>query len=263
MRKAKTIAIIGGGLSGALTAYHLVRNHVPARVVVIEPRHELGLGLAYSTPSLQHLLNVPAGKISALPDQPENFLHWSHAQYDLEMRETDFAPRAIFGKYIQSLLASVSGIEHLETSAATCQVKRDEVILGLANHTTLVADAVVIATGNFDPAMLPGIAPETLNNGMYCHSAWEDATYAKLPPDAPVALIGSGLTAIDVILRLRELQHRGIVSVVSRNGRFPNRHATYESLPGPVIAGNPPATARELLRFVHQAIKAVEAVLAE
>jgi uncharacterized NAD(P)/FAD-binding protein YdhS len=96
----KTIAIVGGGVSGALTAYHLVRNGAPARVILVDPRTELGLGLAYSTPSYQHLLNVPAGKISALPDQPDHFLRWLQRYYNAKMTKTDFAPRAIFARYI-------------------------------------------------------------------------------------------------------------------------------------------------------------------
>src|SRR6202171_6815211 len=102
----ETIAIIGGGVSGALMAYHLIKQHVKARVVVIDPRPEIGLGLAYSTPSLRHLLNVPAGKISALPDEPAHFLNWLRRNHDPAATETAFAPRAVFGQYIQSLLKS-------------------------------------------------------------------------------------------------------------------------------------------------------------
>jgi uncharacterized NAD(P)/FAD-binding protein YdhS len=255
MSTEKTIAIVGGGVSGALTAYHLVRRNVAARVVIVDPRPELGLGLAYSTPSLQHLLNVPAGKISALPDQPEHFLRWLHANYDATMTAADFAPRAIFGKYVRSLLASVPRIEHLQTSVVACQIQGRKATLTLADNTKLAAHAVVLATGNFDPATLRGVDPKTLNNGTYCNSAWEDSTYANLPADAPVALIGSGLTSVDVLFRLRELGHRGIVTAVSRHGVFPNRHAAYEPLTEPVIAGKAPAKARELLRAVHQAIK--------
>src|SRR6202166_2017665 len=107
----KTIAIIGGGVSGALTAFHLIRQGTRARIVVIDPRPQLGLGLAYSTPSLRHLLNVPSGKISALPDQPDHFLNWLREHHDPVATEKTFAPRAVFGRYIQSLLASTSPIE--------------------------------------------------------------------------------------------------------------------------------------------------------
>lgn len=255
MSTEKTIAIVGGGVSGALTAYHLVRQNVAARVVIVDPRPELGLGLAYSTPSLQHLLNVPAGKISALPDQPEHFLHWLRANYDAAMTAVDFAPRAIFGKYVRSLLASAPRIEHLQTSVVACQIQGRKATLTLADNTKLAARAVVLATGNFDPALLRGVDPETVSSGTYCNSAWEDSTYANLPADAPVALIGSGLTSVDVLFRLRELGHRGIVTAVSRHGVFPNRHAAYEPLREAAITGKAPAKARELLHAVHQAIK--------
>src|ERR1700733_5782309 len=100
MRTQKTIAIVGGGVSGSLTAYHLIRNHASARVVLIDPRTELALGLAYSTPSYQHLLSVPAGKICAVPDQPDYLLRWVQRQCDAKMRAADSAPRAVFGRYI-------------------------------------------------------------------------------------------------------------------------------------------------------------------
>jgi glycine/D-amino acid oxidase-like deaminating enzyme len=44
-KAGKPIAAIGRGISGALTAYHLLRNQVQARVIVIEPRPALELGL--------------------------------------------------------------------------------------------------------------------------------------------------------------------------------------------------------------------------
>src|SRR5271156_544151 len=112
-----TIAIIGGGVSGALTAYHLTQQGTDVRVVVIDPRPELGLGLAYSTPSLRHLLNVPAGKISALPAKPDHFLNWLRRNYDAGATEKTFAPRAVFGRYVQSLVAVVPGIEHVQAAA--------------------------------------------------------------------------------------------------------------------------------------------------
>ena len=256
METQKTIAIVGGGVSGALTAYHLIRNQTSAQVIVIDPREELGLGLAYSTPSYLHLLNVPAGKISALPDQPDHFLRWLHRHYDATITASDFAPRAVFGRYIQSLLQPASNIEHRQTAVLACRTVGERAILDLADGSELTADAVILATGNFDPAPLRGVAKETIANGTYCHSAWENATYANLSADAPVALIGSGLTTVDVILRLRETGHRGQITTISRHGIFPYRHASYRPLKYSVIAGDPPARACDLLRQVHLAIRA-------
>ncbi|HWK34416.1 MAG TPA: FAD-dependent oxidoreductase, partial [Hyphomicrobium sp.] len=61
-----TIAIIGGGFSGAAIAWHLARDARVAgtRVVVIEPRATLGQGLAYSPGEPAYRINVPASKMS-------------------------------------------------------------------------------------------------------------------------------------------------------------------------------------------------------
>jgi uncharacterized NAD(P)/FAD-binding protein YdhS len=256
MKRQKTIAIIGGGVSGTLTAFHLAQQRVQAEIVLIDPQPAPGLGLAYSTPSQRHLLNVPAGKISALPDQPRHFVEWLRANYDASITESDFAPRAVFGRYIQSLLAATPAVKHRPTVAVDAEISGREVRLDLADGTTLLADAVVLATGNFDPAPMRGVAEEAIHSGAYCHSAWKDSTYTGLPHDAPVVLIGSGLTAVDVLLRLREIGHSGQVTTISRHGLFPHRHARYEPLQADLFAGPPPASARLLLQIVHRAIKA-------
>lgn len=256
MRKPYTIAIVGGGLSGSLTAYHLLQRIQDARVLVIEPKADLGLGLAYSTPSHRHLLNVPAGKISAVPSQPRHFLDWLRANYDPSFQAEDFAPRAIFGKYIQSLIASVAHrMEHVKSSVVGCHGNGEQAALSLESGISLNADAVVLAMGNFNPAPLPGVSEEVVHSGTYCHSAWESATYEGLSADAPVALIGTGLTAVDVTLRLREHGHRGVITAISRHGIFPNRHAAYEPLPQCVITGKAPRKAHLLLCAVHRAIR--------
>jgi uncharacterized NAD(P)/FAD-binding protein YdhS len=257
-RKAttQTIAIIGGGVSGTLTAFHLARQRTSARVILIDQRPDLGLGLAYSTPSLRHLLNVPAGKISALPDQPDHFLHWLRRNHDPAATEKTFAPRAIFGRYIQSLLASTSAIEQEIATVVDVYPQDSGAVLTLDNGSELRADMVVLATGNFDPAPLPGITKAAADAGLYRHDAWLAETYEGLHPDAPIALIGTGLTGVDVVLRLRELGHRGRIIAVSRHGIFPNRHGDYTPLPSAAIPLDTPPTCVAYLRAFHVAIRA-------
>jgi len=135
--KTSSYIIIGGGVSGTLTACHLARRTRGARILLIEPRPEAGLGLAYSTPSLRHLLNVPAGKISVLREQPYHFLHWAQRHYDPALTESDFAPRAIFGKYIQSLLAKTPEVEHLQATAVHCRLDDGRAVVTLENGSTV------------------------------------------------------------------------------------------------------------------------------
>src|ERR1700758_1387194 len=250
-----TIAIIGGGVSGALTAFHLVRQEAQARVILIDKRPDFGLGLAYSTPSLRHLLNVPAGKISALPDQPNHFLNWLRRNHDPAATEKTFAPRAVFGRYIQSLLKSTSQLEQEIATVVDVRLHHSGAVLMLDNGCELRADLIVLATGNFDPAPLAGITKSASDSGFYRHNAWAADTYEALNPDAPVALIGTGLSGVDVVLRLRELGHRGRIIAVSRHGVFPNRHDDYTPLSSSAIPSDTPATCVAYLRALHTAIR--------
>jgi uncharacterized NAD(P)/FAD-binding protein YdhS len=251
----KTIAIIGGGVSGALTAYHLIQQRVEARIVVIDPRPELGLGLAYSTPSLRHLLNVPAAKISALPSEPEHFLNWLQTNHDSEATPATFAPRAVFGRYICSLLAETVGLEQIQAAVVDYRAAGTRTVLTLDEGRRLECDYVVLATGNFDPAMLPGVSDEARSTNAYCQNAWAAATYDKLTPYAPITLIGTGLTSVDVLLRLRELGHSGTITAVSRHGIFPSRHTDYAPLAESAIPLDTPATCIAYLRTLRAAIR--------
>src|SRR3984893_6670004 len=251
----KTIAIIGGGVSGALTAFYLVRQETRARVILIDQRPDFGLGLAYSTPSLRHLLNVPAGKISVLPDQPDHFLNWLRKHHDPAATEKTFAPRAVFGRYIQSLLASTRMVEQEIATVLDVRLHGSGGVLTLDSGCELRADLIVLATGNFDPAPLPGITNAASDSGLYRHNAWAAETYDGLHSAAPVALIGTGLTGVDVVLRLRELGHRGRIIAVSRHGIFPNRHDDYTPLSSSAIPSDTPATCVAYLHALHAAIR--------
>lgn len=80
MARGPHVLIVGGGASGVLAAAHLLRADPTSCVTLVEPRDRIGLGLAYSTPDRNHLLNVRAGNMSALADAPRHFLTWLSAR---------------------------------------------------------------------------------------------------------------------------------------------------------------------------------------
>ena len=105
-----TIAIVGGGFSGTMAAVNLARlSDHPVRVVVINSKRPLGRGTAYGTTRVEHLLNVAARNMSALPDMPSHFVDWLRSRNDFrsmpvaELREM-FAPRRVYGDYVRGLL---------------------------------------------------------------------------------------------------------------------------------------------------------------
>jgi uncharacterized NAD(P)/FAD-binding protein YdhS len=92
-------------VSGTLVAIQLLRTaRGPLRVEVIDPRKELGRGIAYSTPSRAHLLNVPASNMSALFEEPEHFLKWLRQCCDPGANGYSFVSRITYGQYIERLL---------------------------------------------------------------------------------------------------------------------------------------------------------------
>ncbi|MFN6567875.1 FAD/NAD(P)-binding protein [Dendronalium sp. ChiSLP03b] len=100
-----TFAIVGGGFSGSLVAANLLRNAtMPLSIKLIERNSEVGRGVAYGTQVNCHLLNVPAGKMSAFPDELNHFLNWLHQNGHQEVTAATFVPRQVYGDYVQATL---------------------------------------------------------------------------------------------------------------------------------------------------------------
>ena len=99
-----TVAVIGGGFTGATLTAQLLRDaDASLSVVLIEPRPSLGRGVAYGTPCAQHLLNVPARNMSALAEDPLHFLRWAQRHFGNSVQGSDFLPRRAYGAYVESV----------------------------------------------------------------------------------------------------------------------------------------------------------------
>ena len=78
MALLRTIAIVGGGFCGTVVAANLLRRppRGPTRVVLIERSSAVGRGVAYADRGFPYLLNVPASRMSASSEAPEEFLEF-------------------------------------------------------------------------------------------------------------------------------------------------------------------------------------------
>jgi len=103
-RSVVDVAIIGGGFSGTILAVQLLRRAPSLRIGVVDKSSIPGRGLAYSTQYNCHLLNVPAGNMSALDDDPGHFLRWARSNCGPAVHPESFVPRMAYGRYIGSLL---------------------------------------------------------------------------------------------------------------------------------------------------------------
>jgi len=250
-----SVAIIGGGFSGALLAAELLRRSAGRmRVVLIERNSRLGCGVAYGTRCSGHLLNVPAKDMSAFADEQEHFLHWVRSRCNPEAKGTDFLPRRLYGEYVQSILSSAAdrcpgSFAHVEDEAVTLSCQDDLVRLHLRGGQTHLADKAVLALGNFPPADLP-LVQSIRSSLRYVRDAWEPAALHSIAPSDEVLLIGSGLTSVDVLIALRASGHRGKIHFLSRHGLLPNAHQPTAPWP-PLALGKASLTITELMRKVR------------
>lgn len=100
-----TVAFAGGGASGTLTAAALTKRTEAARVVIVDPSAQLGRGVAYATDCPRHVLNVPAGKMSAVPAEPDHFVRWLVANAKGPYGQASFVPRSAYGDYLSAIAA--------------------------------------------------------------------------------------------------------------------------------------------------------------
>jgi uncharacterized NAD(P)/FAD-binding protein YdhS len=241
------VAIIGAGLSGALQAIHLARAGV-AEVTLIERGRVPGRGVAYGTGRSEHLLNVPARRMTAFPDRPDHFADWFEARTG--GGPEDYAPRMVYGDYVTGLLAEAGDAIALVRGAATDVVPGDDgEHVRLADGREIVADAVVLAPGNLRPAVPGGIDAAALG-GTWIGDPWADMRADDLGENDVVALIGTGLTAVDAILTLDALGFPGRILAISRRGLAPRAHEPREPLVAPPPAL--PSDALALLRHLRR-----------
>jgi uncharacterized NAD(P)/FAD-binding protein YdhS len=261
-----TIAIIGAGFSGTLLALNLLRRVPPGTTIkLIERQPVFGLGLAYSTPNASHLLNVRAGGMSAFRDQPGHFVQWlnesPHRWGEPRMDAAKFVPRQVYGAYLGCLLTDAAKgagfhgkdraiLDLVAGEVTDVAMQSGKPMLTLQSGRQITADIAVFATGNAPP-----LADQS-GYGTDCYRAdpWAPGALTDLDPDAPVLLIGTGLTAMDVVLTLLDQGHRGRIHALSRRGLLPQPHAAIPMVS--TARTHFPVTAVGLLRSLRQEARA-------
>jgi uncharacterized NAD(P)/FAD-binding protein YdhS len=265
-RRDRSVVVVGGGFSGAMTAANLLRRagDRPIRVTLVERRGSVGEGVAYGTRDPAHLLNVPAGKMSAWTDRPDDFVAWA-SRRDPAVRPGDFLPRTWYGEYVrETLLAARPGRAGAGLDIVFEEVRRvarhpdGGWVVHFDRGSSLRADAVVLAIGHRPPSD-PFNGRWTGPRARLITDPWKPFVLLAIEGDDPVVVVGSGLTAVDCVLSLAQHPRTAPITVVSRHGYWPHAHAPAPVPPldlSPLIAGLIPGqaalSARGLLRGVRR-----------
>jgi uncharacterized NAD(P)/FAD-binding protein YdhS len=222
---ARHAIIIGGGASGVLLAYQLLHN--PAsdfRVTLIERRSDIGRGLAYHTGNPEHLLNVRAANMSALPDEPDHFWRWlSKGGSDGPLCPDPycFVARRIYGDYIASLIEPLMSngpasrdLSIVQGQCVGVSENPADVTVTLGDGRRYVGDVAILATGH-----------DTTKSSLTSYAdPWAPSAAACVDKDATVLILGTGLTMVDYVLSLLRDRHKGPIVAISRRGLLSMAH---------------------------------------
>lgn len=226
------VAIVGGGVAGTALLIELA-SKAPAgyRVAVFE-RSDVGPGTAYQPQSASLLLNGPVRAMSIVPGDERHFERWL-----VDEPADALICRARYGSYARAsaaaTLAARRDFAHVRANVVDVEQLDDhrfEIVT--SGGSRYHASSVVLALGNFAPA--DGFLPAELRTFPgYFRDPWRADVRECRAGD--VVLLGSRLTAMDVIALLEECAFRGRIHLVSRHGLIPY-------VEDPKVRGADPAT---------------------
>ncbi len=248
----KVIAIVGFGFCGRLAFAHLAKNSKNSKIIIFEKNDQNSLGAAFSSFSPHYILNVPVERMSAFSNQPQSFCEFLQKKYPeifKEIGENGFAPRRIYGEYLEGITKEafveaqknnieVEFVEDEVIEILPCEqiLKRvqdedvksphPELVLGSSlittkNKKSFQANQILIAT-SFKQSNLPF----DLNSPNLVKQIWDfpKTFHEKNFTNETICLIGSGLTAVDVMVGLSKKNFTGKVFIISRRGNLPKKH---------------------------------------
>jgi len=258
------LAVIGGGPAGVATVLVAVAQAPAWRVLWCrgpEPAARAFLP-AYGANSLRHRLNVPVERMGLDADAPVDFFDWLRREHPARGVEPgQFVPRRWFGEYLEARRAGLDvdagfgAVNGLRREGDAWRIDLDHDAPDRSAAPPL-ARRVALCLGM--PAGLP--MPNAPRHWVSDPWAWWRALpYDGVPlqDDDTVLVVGSGLTAVDMVLGLRERGFRGRIRAVSPGGRWSQAHAPAAPLAPEVRealddALDDAASAREVLRVLRE-----------
>ncbi len=227
------LAVIGGGPAAVATVLSAHALRPQWRVLWCRGPEDSARGYwpAYGGNSLRHRLNVPVERMGLDAEAPVDFFDWLRREHpERDAVPGQFVPRCWFGEYL----------------AARVQASHPAVCFGAVRALRKHGDVWRIDLDDGGPDGDAGFAPTArrlaLCLGMpaglpmphaprhWVADPW--AWWRALPADGvplrdndTVLVVGSGLTAVDMVLGLRERGFRGRIRAVSPGGRWSHPHA--------------------------------------
>lgn len=279
------VAIVGGGFSGTMLVVQLVKMLPPylnLHLTIIEKTGKFAQGLAYSTKDPYHFLNVRANRMGAFSKDPQHFYHWLLENEDtwksefpnLKITPDSYLPRILYAHYLKSLLEEAkqeAALKKIKLTFISEEAKDIELLdpssikILLSDQKFVIAKAIVLATNV--PSIQNFEIDEGLSEEIYTDNIWSPKpnsiltfnSFSRLNEKTRVAIIGSGLTMVDVAISLIEKGYEGEIIVISKKGNLPAYHVEKnENISSPFNLEKMPNNVLALYGLVRKEIRLAE-----
>jgi uncharacterized NAD(P)/FAD-binding protein YdhS len=234
-RANHVVTIVGGSTSSAILATHILTGqNSTIDVHLVDPAAEPGWSPAHGDTHSDHILNLPAGRLSLYAEAPNDFVRWVRRHGPrlgwpraAAANPASHLPRLLYYQYVRTALDEAAArlksagrarlfrhqgrVRHLEAGPVA-------VTLEIEGGTRVVSDTVVLAP-SFRPPAVP--FPVTGAGERFIADPWAENALAAIGGGDRVLIVGTGLTAVDIVAALDAHGHRGPVTAVSPVGLLP------------------------------------------
>lgn len=204
------IAIVGFGISGAALLLSLKTTgklDSDIQVDIFDPSDEPAVGLAYAKDDKHLLLNAFTRAMSLNPKDKDEFSNWLMAHYPEYNAKVDLVPRTVFGEYATERILPLLKLDNVtyhqkEISDAEVIEEKEALQYNLTDEAGTTYDSydyLFLALGMPDYQDFYNLRGDE----NYIHNPYPVIEkLAEIKDNQRVAIIGSGLTAFDLVNHL-------------------------------------------------------------
>lgn len=195
------VAIVGGGISGSTILRKLIESGIEdLSIDIYELRDKLVVGFPYDDDSPSAIMNEHAIDLSIYRENPDDFYNWLK-EHSANWADPDaFVPRNIYGDYLHDRLIAYYDYDQVNI------IRQEVVDMESKDGTYRLQTADAAWLGNYDavfyalghPPYADHYQLEGLDN--YIHNPYPiHEKLQQIQAGPRIAIIGSGLTALDIL----------------------------------------------------------------
>ncbi len=200
------IALIGCGFAGTSALFQLVDRYPVKRITVFEASGVFGPGYPYNPDECpDYLINNTTDTMCLVPENRQAFINWLRSTGVAEdVDAKGHLPRALYGRFLEDVVrtartvAAIKGIAlDLIPAEATGLQETGEGVEITWPDGVVRADVAILTTGRCPDLFRFGEA----GGGFFTNHVMEP-DLDSIPADAAVAVLGTSLSAYDIVNRL-------------------------------------------------------------